>query len=1429
MSSSLRFRLLPAAALAALALAGVAGGRADDRALLRTGTGNPFLMILFDTSGSMNWSPKCTAEQVAAGICTYLCPTGDCPVPRDGDDPASKFRQAKEALYEVIRGVSNVDFGFATFNQDNLRITNKHWLYRVSATQANGLPALVSGASYPAAGMDWVFGATFDCDRGNGDNEIGCRASVPADTNDPWELTRVARWPKTGVAGTTLREFWIRDAGQVYHVAVDDPGAALPYGAATMSVSVKVDRCTAAACDIPSRWANVFDNTITFDRVGDFAMWDFQTQRNPEQGGFFGIQYSAADNTCEGWDPNNDTNLGNDGEDDDYRDSNGNTYNLKQNSIVDPYGRTPAALFTYGDVIPLDWRQNNRSLVLDRLAPRLGGGDPTGDPEAFGNATYLANSRAGTDQFLRALNEGQKPLFPNGSTPLGYSLGSLRSWFRGCLNGSCPQDTGWDDVAAASDVNWECRKKYLLVITDGDDTCPGRDPCSLTASMHSLDDITTYVVAFGVENTSGNRLNCMAANGGSGDPIYPQNKQELVDALNRIIGEILEQAASFASAAVPSVQANVADKIYLSSFVPLNGESVWPGSLDAFLKPLPLDADGQPDLARRCNLSVVSECYLFDGADHQPAWNGEAGYDPKGLLLQAPLAGDVLPGPTINATLKIGAAADERRVFFGLPNDSTVPGKRQYFQVPTLASPEQSEFEYVWNLSTLPADDAANLALIQNVVVETLVEKQGEVTDPITNVTSHIQYVMGDIFHSNPEIVERPNNFDYFSKDLYYNTPLCGQTLVQTRQRTSPPTSYQYFANTNSCRRKLLMAGSNDGQVHVFDTGIFEGVECKYPDEQDRDNNGSPDGEVAPGDGPDGAFDNGTGREIFSFIPAKMMPTVKQLTETNSIEGIWGVDGSFRTADVFIDPDHAGTPACLDRQWRTIVIGSYREGGPGYFALDITQPDLIDPNTYIPQPVGGPVNGYVPSCLGTAFGPPANCGPLPFPAKLWEFSDVTDEDASGSADLGESWSRAVVERIPICTADCAALYDNDPLTTATVEDRFVAIFGGGLPEQPTHSADDTLGNWIYMVDVETGRILYKRGGVARASASDAIVGSVPADVATVDTNNDGLIDKLYFGTTAGYVYKVDLGFDPLEISSVTGRIEDPVTDDGRYDPYQVFDTFGRPVYYEISVVYLPSRRAYALAFGTGDRWNLWSFAGQEGRFYMIVDTGFVDADRDGMLDAPCGSCADNAPLTENAYVLINPDDAFDINVPGTNYLFENVDTPGYYFRLAADDRLITEPFALSGIATFTVYKPTEVEIAADDPPGGGGGNNDDDVVCAYGGESRIFIVDAVSGIGYARDPGSQEFTRYLTVPKFTTQPFAEMSTTRNPDSGSGGANSDQMTDELLAVRRQLERLLPSGVRFANYTINIKTIRSDTGIVFIAPVPVGIDPHNYKEF
>ncbi len=268
----------------------------------------------------------------------------------------------------------------------------------------------------------------------------------------------------------------------------------------------------------------------------------------------------------------------------------------------------------------------------------------------------------------------------------------------------------------------------------------------------------------------------------------------------------------------------------------------------------------------------------------------------------------------------------------------------------------------------------------------------------------------------------------------------------------------------------------------------------------------------------------------------------------------------------------------------------------------------------------------------------------------------------------------------------------------------------------------------------------------------------------------------------------------------------------------MFQTNGGPIYHEIAAIYVQQRQTYALAFGTGDRWNLWSDSNIEGRFYMILDTGFVDSNRDGTLDIVCGGCP--TPLREasggtSIYHEIVPDDS-----PGdlSSYLTDPSDpTPGWWMHLAPEERIITEAFALSGITFFTSFVPSEVE----NPDG----------TCSRAGESHIFIVGTVSGAGYWI-PDPDDLTsrqRFFTSAYFTSAPFVERGATGNLSPTGGGTNADQLTDSLEAVRDELKRLFPANCRFGNFTQNVKTLRQDTRIVFIAPVPICIEPTNFKEF
>jgi hypothetical protein len=1454
-----KFSTLPAfaAALATVFTFTSAALFADDRDILRESTTKPYLFVILDTSGSMNWAPKCTAAQVAAGECTYLCPTGDCQTPRNGDDPASKFRQAKEALYEVLRDVEDIDMGFATYNADDVAVEDKHWLYRVKSGEPR--ITLVGGTLYPGYGSEEVFGPTLTCDRGGGDdNEMGCFANSDraADTNDEWEMAKVRRLPKFGVNpnnSISSVSYYFRHAGRVYYATYT--GSTQPYDAELL-VNLKVEVCTGSPLNNPSNNCDTGTErddqgqvNIKYTRVGDFILYDYQVARTPTVGsganGFFGEQFATGTNTCSGLDLNSDETA------DQFVNGNLNS-NLKQRTgpndgnptkYFDPTGTTEDWRFEYGDFVPLSWTVSNKDILLKRLAPRLNGGDPATDPEAFANATYLADNRVSGENYLRIKTVNQKPLVPNGSTPLGGALVNFRNWYKGCTSSTsaCNGSTGWDDFAAAHDSSWGCRRKFIVFLTDGDETCGG-NACAMTAilddSVGGGDGVSTYVIGFGVPTVSANTMNCMAANGGTVAPILPQNKQELVDALEGILSAVREEAASFASAAVPQVQANATDKIFLSSFTPVADAGFWAGRMDSFLKPLPLDDEGRPDRSVLCDSSTRARCYLWDAGDVQDGQRGGGGtYSPQGLLLQAPHPDDVdLVAPWDPAQLQLGTGANERRVIYSQFNEA---GNRRLFTYPTTASQKYDLWDgmgigyIVGNTaSETAANDRAN-----KVVTSVLLEKEADIETATPGVTAPITYLLGDIFHADPLVVNKPSDFTYYMNDPYINTRLCAANADPGR---TPPPSYKWFADRNVCRRTLLFTASNDGQLHAFDAGIFRdpavgSAECLLPS-KDLDGDGTSEvdeftdglvdydsGDAVESDTEhvvDGAYDNGTGKEVFSFIPRAMLQTERVLVENQDRnKGPWGVDGTPRVSDVFIDPlaSETGTTACLDREWRSVLLGGYREGGPGYYALDVTQPDTLD-SVNVPEPA----SGYVPSCFDGG----SNCGNRPYPSVLWEFQDVQrvqvspgvfvnmnlDEDLNNERDLANSWSKVTTGRIRVCTGGC---------TADETEDRFVAIFGGGLGDDPVTPT----GNYVYMVDIETGKLIYKK----------RVTGSIASDVAAVDVNGDAYIDRLYFGTTAGFIYKVQFevtASTPMRLANqvfqtrssavnynfTAERLIGPTGDTRKYDPFQVFSTAGRPIYQEITAVYVGKLDRVALALGTGNRWNLWQFDGQTGRFYMLLDDNFVDTDRDGVLNITCSGCTQ--PLTEAKYTAVGPDDPNDAST-AQNLLLNGGGggtLKGWYLTLAADEKVITEAFSLSGITIFTSFQPTEVP--------------NDDGTCSRAGASHIFIVGTVTALGYSIPTGGDldDRQRYSEIQQFTTPPFVEQSATKNPEDGAGGEDhADFITESLALIRDELKSLQSTRCRYANYTQNIKTIRSDTGLVFIAPVPLCIDPTSWKEF
>ena len=1472
------------ALLLALALTAAPAVEADDRELVKGGTRDPYLHVIFDVSGSMNWQPP--DDNAVPAV------PGDAWAPGYGDDPNSKMYQAKSALYTVISDptLRGVLWGFSTYNQDYLRVHRKHYIY----TPRTDPPWVTDGrVPYPAHGQPKHFGdmcmddedGNITCDLDDGQDEVSGQLDYPrlGSCGEPQDFDTDATidedegetfsFPVLGDLGTIETVEWVRFAGRRFQLHWSEIAGG--FGAETIDVQVSIRECgTCSGANSCSAWLGAAETTtITFERVyesdrgerdlpgaNEVLFWQQDTSEDQagNPAGFFGspgssqIRDMKASGTCEGWEPNSDSSQ-----------DLSKGVRLKYVTQDDPLGRHSSVL-DRGDVIPLDWKGkeawgvSNRDAILQRLSPNFDPDDPAFEPE-FRNAPYfrdspdtLFNGRLALKpefgnrdlEFAWGQFESTPPLIPQGATPIGNSMRDFLSWYDTWKPEACDSTDG--------DAFFGCRSVNLLILTDGDETCYGGDtdgptqdgggdynPCRVATQL--LDegdrDIRTFVIGFGVRSTcevtttqfcstdddcpSGeqcrrNFLNCIAENGGTESidltdppdgepeitgPILPGNEQELVDALRQVVQVITTGARSFSSAAVPQGQVDVQDKVYLTSFLPDRELPIWPARVDAYLKPIPLVEvdielpDGSleernvPNPARGCGPALESACHLWNAGEQ--------------LLLQAAADSELVLG-----NYNLGPSDDQRRVYYGVGDDSdSLPMTRRFFMPPDVPATEDDDWQYLLEAFDICAPDDTVCGLDTDNRDEgteamefTHRQKVGDVPDDDPrNEPMPGPYILGDIFHSDPRVLGGPDNFTYWVADVGGNGSLPLDDYCDTEDGS--PDGYRcYFAKQRN-RRKLLLAGANDGQVHAFDAGNFRAT-CDL-------NTDTSEQFVV------GEFDNGTGKEVFSYVPRAVMPTLDDLKDTYRQQ--FTVDGRVSSGDVYIDPQHTGTPDEEQREWRTVIMGGLREGGSGYYLLDVTHPDVLttcDGTPTIPSTLGGS-GGYVPSCLnGCAAGDGGSDFPYPMP--LFEFYDNEDcgatlpdgrcdDDLNGRPDLADSWSTASIGRIKVLVREVGGLVE---------EDRYVAIFGGGLDVE----RKDQLvagGNFLFMVDIETGKAIYKRELEDPNPLDDGTLqrgaGSAAADAAAVDTDQDGYLDTIYVGTTRGYMFKADISqpAELVDLGSLGSKVIDPPGCETApslpecWAPFPIFDTGDRPIYFPPAVVFVALRGQYALAFGTGDREDLWSLETQEGRLYMILDNNF---ELDDFL-------TEDLPKTESDYAPLGGIDA-EVESVGGDLLRQ---PPfGWFLKLDGRERVITRSFTLGGVTVFSSFQPSETI-------------SEEGSICLRRGSSRVFVVNTTNADALLEDD-----SRYFVIEGgFLSAPFVETGTTTNPDKPCTGPECNPtdavVPDNLEEIKDELRALLPPQCRFANYTINIKAVRDDTGIEFLAAIPVCTVRQNWKDF
>ncbi len=474
-------------------------------------------------------------------------------------------------------------------------------------------------------------------------------------------------------------------------------------------------------------------------------------------------------------------------------------------------------------------------------------------------------------------------------------------------------------------------------------------------------------------------------------------------------------------------------------------------------------------------------------------------------------------------------------------------------------------------------------------------------------------------------------------------------------------------------------------------------------------------------------FGNDNGEEDWAFFPKELAAVLALRAEDAvSTDHVYGIDASpvLYTKDLnrdgTIDADAAGGG---DKAW---VFFGLRRGGSMLYALDISDPD--DP----------------------------------------EFMWRIDEMTAGFAELGQTWSDPVVTMIP-------GHVDNNGIPKP------VLVFGAGYDDVNKDGAGiatpDTRGRGIYIVDAQDGYLVWgvtPGAGSATNLEEDGLEHSVAAVVTPLDSNGDGLTDRIYFADTGGNVWRVDLpgnclpsdsscqsGAPPWGIVKLAEMNGGTVATDRRFfNAPDIVRTSAGGVNFE------------AVLIGSGDRTSP-NATDVENQFYMIRDkqvnpyfTSFdasADCDDDDTTvdDFRCG-------------LPLHPGDLYDV----LGNLLETGDDAQKAAAAAAlakgwrldlegvGEKSVSGSLTIAGTVYFGTYIPDTNEADVCTPEGVGR---------LYG----INLYNAAAAVDFNTDGDLERFWDIGSLPPDTPSPFidedGQIWLLLPPGSGSGAMSNPFLT------------------------------------------------------
>jgi type IV pilus assembly protein PilY1 len=202
--------------------------------------------------------------------------------------------------------------------------------------------------------------------------------------------------------------------------------------------------------------------------------------------------------------------------------------------------------------------------------------------------------------------------------------------------------------------------------------------------------------------------------------------------------------------------------------------------------------------------------------------------------------------------------------------------------------------------------------------------------------------------------------------------------------------------------------------------------------------------------------------EYFSYIPKELLPNLAAYKNgANVADKVYGLDGPITYWHE--DKNH---DAIVDTDEKVLLFVGMRRGGRNYYALDVSNPEE--------------------------------------PRFAWQILG----NSGDFSNLGQSWSEMTLAKVP---------WEGSH--------RVVLLFGGGydpIEDDRTSAGSHSMGNSIYMVDAETGELLWQ------ASKSNAnfnnldMTTSIASNIRPIDYNGDNVTDFFYATDIGGKIWRFDI-------------------------------------------------------------------------------------------------------------------------------------------------------------------------------------------------------------------------------------------------------------------------------------------------------------------